>query len=143
MEASSNICGSPTDNTGNVAESIFEVLVVVKKNDESGRHPSLDLVASDLNLARLFVAVAKSARETGNVDESEFARSKAMKFYCEAFRLVLQIRNSERESFWSDLLGLSAQIRWLSITSGSRDSWSDANEDVCAESLLRLLREEG
>ena len=99
-----------------------------KKNDKTESDPSLDLVASDLNLARLFVAVAKSARDQGNLDDSEFARSKAMKFYCEAFRLILQMQKSERQSFRSDLQSLSSQIRWLSIcATGSVSSCSRGN----------------
>ena len=115
-----------------------------KKNDKTESDPSLDLVASDLNLARLFVAVAKSARDQGNLDESEFALSRAMKFYCEAFRLVLQMQKSKRQSFWPDLQSLSTQIRWLSIHTGeSLSSCSEATEDAYTEILLRLLREGG
>lgn len=115
-----------------------------KKNDKNERDLSLDLVANDLNLTRLLIAVAKSARDHGNLDESEFARSKAMKFYCEAFRLILQMQKSERQSFRSDLQSLSNQIRWLSIqTGGSRSSSSEATEDVYTETLFRLLREGG
>lgn len=115
-----------------------------KENDNTESDPSLDLVANDLNLARLFVAVAKSARDQGDVDGSEFARSKAMKFYCEAFRLILQMRKSKRQSFWSDLQSLSTQIRWLSIhPGGSHNSCPEASEDVFTETLLRLLRERG
>jgi hypothetical protein len=114
----------------------------VGKRTESD--PSLDLVASDLNIARLFVAVAKSARDQGNLDESEFARSKAMKFYCEAFRLILQMQKSKRQSFWSDLQTLSTQIRWLSIHTGeSISSCSAATGDADTEILSRLLREGG
>jgi len=117
---------------------------VGKKNGKTESDPSLDLVASDLNLARLFVAVAKSARDQGDFDGSEFARSKAMKFYCEAFRLILQMQKSKRQSFWSDLQSLSTQIRWLSIhTGGSRNSCSEASEDAFTETLLNLLREGG
>jgi len=117
---------------------------VGKKNDKTESDPSLDLVASDLNLARLFVAVAKSARDQGNLDESKFARSKAMKFYCEAFRLILQMQKSKRQSFWPDLQSLSTQIRWLSIhTGGSSSPCSEATEDAYVETLLRLLREGG
>jgi hypothetical protein len=117
---------------------------VGKKNDKTESDPSLDLVASDLNLARLFVAIAKSARDDGNLDESQFARSKAMKYYCEAFRLILQMQKSKRQSFWSDLQSLSTQIRWLSIhTGGSRSLCSEATEDAYTETLSRLLREGG
>ncbi len=115
-----------------------------KKNDKTERDLSLDLVASDLNLARLFVAVANSARDQGDLDESEFARSKALEFYCEAFRLILQMQKPKRQSFWSDLQSLSTQIRWLSIhTGGSRNTRSEATEDALTEILSRLLREGG
>ena len=115
-----------------------------KKNEKTESDPSRDLIASDLNLARVFVAVAKSTRNEGNLDESEFARSKAMKFYCEAFRLVLQMKKSERQLFRSDLQNLSNQIRWLSIhTGGSSGSCPEAAEDVYTETLLRLLTEGG
>ncbi len=115
-----------------------------KKNDKTESDPSLDLIASDLNLARLFVAVAKSARDQGDLDESEFASSKAVNFYCEAFRLILQMKKSKRQSFWSDLQSLSTQIRWLADpTAGSRSTCSEAAEDAFAETLSRLLREGG
>jgi hypothetical protein len=117
---------------------------VGKKNDKTGSNPSLDLVASDLNLARMFVTVAKAARDRGDSDESEFARSRAMKFYCEAFRMILQMQKAKRQSYWSDLQSLSTQIRWLSIhTGGPRNTCSEEPEDAFTEALSRLLREKG
>ncbi len=112
-------------------------------NDKSERDLILDLVASNMNLARVFVAVAKSTHDLGRLEESEFARSKAMKFYNEAFRSILQMTKPDRESFSADLQNLCLQIRWLSMQSDEPNSGSKANEDVSMENLLRLLREGG
>ena len=114
-----------------------------KTNDKSERDLILDLVASYMNLARVFVAVAKSTHDLGRFEESEFARSKAMKFYNEAFRSILQMAKQDRESFSADLQNLCLQIRWLSMQSDEPNSSSKANEDVSMENLLRLLREGG
>jgi len=145
LEESAGYAGTKP-HTGKIAYSrpSRHEVVVRKENDKTESDPSVDLIVNNMNLARLFVAVSKSTHDLGNLDESEFARSKAMKFYAEAFRSILQMRESERESFWHDLHSLSSQIRWLSIhTGGSTSSWSDANEDVFTEGLRRLLREGG
>jgi hypothetical protein len=115
-----------------------------KENNKTEQNPLLALVASDMNLARVFVAVARSAHDMGDLDASEFARTKAMKFYCEAFRAICQMAKPDRESFSSDLQSLSTQIRWLSMEKGAAcDSCPEANEDASMETLLRLLREGG
>ncbi len=114
------------------------------KNNRSERDLLLDLTMSDMNLVRVFVAIAKSAYDLGKLDASEFARSKAMKFYCEAFRTVRQMAEADRESFSSDLENLCAQIRWLSVqTDAPHDPCSQIDEDASREILLRLLRERG
>jgi hypothetical protein len=119
-------------------------LVMAKKNNKTEQNPSLDLVASDIKLARAFVAVARSAHDLGDLDASEFARTKAMKFYCKAFRAICQMPNPAREPFSSDLQNLCTQIRWLSIERGAaRDSCPEMNEDASMEALVRLLREGG
>ena len=114
------------------------------QKNESNRDLLLDLVTSDMNFVRLFVAVAKSAYDLGKLDASEFARSKAMKFYCEAFRTVRQMPEADRESFSSDLQNLCTQIRWLSVqTDALHDPCFQMDEDASMETLLRLLRERG
>ena len=118
--------------------------VMAKKNNKTEQDPSLDLVASDINLARAFVAVARSAHDLGDLDASEFARTRAMKFYCKAFRAICQMAKPARESFSSDLQSLCTQIRWLSMETGTAgDSCPETNEDASMETLLRLLREGG
>jgi hypothetical protein len=117
---------------------------VDNKSDKSANDLVVDLVVSDMNLVRVFVAVAKSAYDLGKLDVSEFARSKAMKFYCEAFRVVRQMAEADRESFSSDLQSLGTQIRWLSMpTNASHDPCLKIEEDASMDTLLRLLREGG
>jgi hypothetical protein len=117
---------------------------VDSKNNKSEHGLLLDLAVSDMNLVRLFVAVAKSAYDLGKLDASEFARSKAMKFYCEAFRTVRQMPEADRESFSSDFQSLCTQIRWLSVqTDAPHDPCFQSDEDASMETLLRLLREQG
>lgn len=112
------------------------------KNNKSDRDLLLDLVTSDMNLVRVFVAVAKFAHDQGKPDASEFARSKAVKFYCEAFRAVREMTAADRESFSSDLQNLCTQIRWLSVETGeSHDCCPATNEDASMDALLKLLRE--
>jgi hypothetical protein len=118
--------------------------VVDSKNNKSERDLVLDLTVSDMNLVRVFVAVAKSAYDLGKFDASEFARSKAMKFYCQAFRSVRQMPEADRELFSSDLQNLCTQIRWLSVrTDAPQDSCPEMDEEASMETLLRLLREGG
>ena len=118
--------------------------VVDRKNNKSERDLLLDLTVSDMNLVRVFVAVAKSAYDLGKFDASEFARSKAMKFYCEAFRTVRQMPEADRELFSSDLQSLCTQIRWLSVqTDTPHDPCPQMDDDASMETLLRLLREGG
>jgi hypothetical protein len=117
---------------------------VDNKNNKSDRDLLFDLVTSDMNLVRVFVAVSKSAYDLGNLDASELARSKAMKFYCEAFRTVRQMAEADRESFSSDLQSLSTQIRWLAVqTEAAHDPCPEMDQDAAMDTLLRLLREGG
>lgn len=114
------------------------------KNNKSDRDLLFDLVTSDMNLVRVFVAVSKSAYDLGNLDASELARSKAMKFYCEAFGTVRQMAEADRESFSSDLQSLSTQIRWLAVqTEAAHDPCPEMDQDAAMDTLLRLLREGG
>jgi hypothetical protein len=93
------------------------------KSDKSARDLLFDLVVSDINLARAFAAIARSAYGLGKVDEGEFARSRLIKFYYEALRSVLRMADPDRESFSSDLENLRADIDWLSMhRDGSREA---------------------
>ena len=48
-----------------------------KEGDKSSRDLLLDLVHSDMNMARAYAAVARSKYDQGKVDEGDFARLKA------------------------------------------------------------------
>src|SRR2546430_2271575 len=117
---------------------------VNKKKDKSAGDLSLDLVVSDLNLARAFAAVARSAYGLEKVAEGESARAKTIRFYCEALRSVLQMPERDRKSFELDLQNLRTQIEWLSVQRGRpANSSRESQEDAAMENLLKLLEEKG
>jgi hypothetical protein len=113
-----------------------------EENDKIGAQLSFDLVASNINLARVFAAVARSAYDLGNLDDGESARLKAIKFYCEAVRPVLQMTKDYRESFSSELQNLRIQIEWLPVQKcGSNNLFAETHEDASMKHLLKLLAE--
>lgn len=115
-----------------------------EENDKIGLQLSFDLVASNINLARVFAAVARSAYVLGKLDDGESARLKAVKFYCEALRSVIQMTKECRESFSSELQNLQIQIEWLGMQKrGFRDSFAETKEDTSMKHLLKLLAEKG
>jgi hypothetical protein len=115
---------------------------VNKKSDKSASDLLLELVTSDINLARVFAAIARSAYGLGKTDEAEFARSRLLKFYGEALRSVLQMTDRDRESFSSDLENLRIDINWLSIhreIAGDPDP--KTNEAAFKACLLKAVTE--
>ncbi len=115
-----------------------------KKTNISTRDLLSDLVTSDINLARAFAVVARSAYSLGKLEEAEFARSRAINFYCEALRSVLQMPKRDREAFSSDVQHLRTIINWLSMqTVASRNSPPEKRADASLEELLKLLEEKG
>jgi hypothetical protein len=85
------------------------------QSDKSASDLLLDLVVSNINLARAFAAIARSAYGLGKHSEAEFAHSRMIKFYGEALRSALRMTDRDRESFSSDLENLRADISWLSM----------------------------
>jgi hypothetical protein len=117
---------------------------VNKKKDKSAGDLSLDLVVSDLNLARAFAAVARSAYSLEKLAEGESAREKTIRFYCQALRSVLQMTEQDRKSFSPDLQNLRTQIEWLSVQRGRpASSTRESQEDTAMENLWKLLEEKG
>lgn len=115
-----------------------------KKSDKSANDLLLDLVTSDINLARAFAAIARSAYGLGKTDEAEFARSRVLKFYGEAMRLVLQMGSSDRESFSPDLENLRTDINWLSMhRDSSGDSAAETAEGPSTAHTLKVFTEKG
>lgn len=115
-----------------------------RKKEKSAGDLSLDLVVSDMNLARAFAAVARSAYGQGRLAEGDSARTKTIRFYCEALRSVLQMGERDRKSFSSDLEGLRTHIEWLSVQRGaSQQPPPSSNEEASMENLLKLLEEKG
>jgi len=114
------------------------------KEDGQERDLILSLATSDLNLAQVFAAGARSAYHSGRMEDGEFARLKTVKFYCEALRSVLQMSGRDRESFSDQLQNLRSQIEWLSMqTAASFRSSVKPQEDVSMEKLCKLLEEKG
>src|SRR5581483_1255015 len=110
------------------------------KIDKSPRDPSLDLITSDMNLARVFTGLARSAYGHGKLEEAEFARLSAIKFYCEALQSILKLTESEREPYSSDLQNLRTNIEWLSLQTGRpRNSPPETKDEACMDTLLKLL----
>jgi hypothetical protein len=117
---------------------------VNKKKDKSADDLSLALVVSDLNLARAFAAVARSAYSVERLAEGESAREKTIRFYCQALRSVLQMAEPDRKSFSLDLQNLRTQIEWLSVQRGRpANSPRESQEDTAMENLWKLLEEKG
>jgi hypothetical protein len=119
-------------------------LMADEENDKIGAQLSFDLVASNINLARVFAAVARSAYDAGKLDDGESARLKAIRFYCEALRSVLQMTKEHRESFSSELQNLRIQIEWLPVQKlRSGNLSAETHEDASMKHLLKLLAEKG
>jgi hypothetical protein len=115
-----------------------------EKSDDSAPACLLALIASDINLALVYVSVARSAYKRGRFNEGEFSCLKAEQFYGEALHWVLQIREPERRPFLSELENLRTNIRWLSMqTSELSNLDARTHEDLPTdELLLRLSVEE-
>jgi hypothetical protein len=113
------------------------------KQGKSERNLLMSLAISDINMARVFVEGARSAFSAAHVEEGEFARLRAVKFYCEAIRSVLQVAESDRESFSSDLQYLHTQIEWLLIRSGVLNSPLTIQEEATMKKLVQLLGGKG
>lgn len=109
-----------------------------QKHEKSAPECLLSLITSDIDLARVYVAVGRSAFKRGRVNEGEFARLKAMKFYCEALDSLLEIGESEREPFLADLQNLRTKIRWLSMKA---DASSESSERTAEDSSMDKLLE--
>jgi hypothetical protein len=129
------------------AESLPEPnkeVIVNKRKEKSSGDLLLDLVVSDINLARAFAAVARSAYASGRLAEGESARLKTMRFYCQALRSLLQMSERDRKSFLTDIQTLRVHIEWLSLQSGeSCRSSSESHEDASMKNLLKLLEGQG
>jgi hypothetical protein len=111
-----------------------------KNSDESGRTLLLNLAASDMALARMFVEAARSAYSRGDPHEGEFARLRAMKSYEDALRSVVQLAEPVKESISSDLQHLRAQIEWLSTrTDATSDISPKIDERPPSENVSKLV----
>jgi hypothetical protein len=84
-----------------------------EKNEKTPREFLLDLIASDMNLARAFAAVSRSAYQLGKREEGDFARLKAVQLYSEAAKLTSQVPEAEKEGIGYELQTLSISINWL------------------------------
>lgn len=103
----------------------------------------IQLVTSDVGMARMFVKAARAAFSVGMTEEGEFARLRAIKFYCCALRTELELEASEREQFSSDIEYLRMQTEWLLTQSKVQDATLLLQEEVFMKNLLQHLREKG
>jgi hypothetical protein len=112
-----------------------------KKKEKSTADLSLDLVTNDMNLAKAFATIARSAYAQGRLAEGNSARTKSVRFYCEALRLLLQLAERDRKAFTSDLDALRMNIEWLSMQRGASQLAFSSDEAASVDTLLRLLEE--
>jgi hypothetical protein len=88
-----------------------------EKNDKAPSDFLLDLLTSDMNLARAFTAVSRAAYQMGKLEEGDFARLKAIQLYSEAARLVTQVPDAEKDAIGYELQALNTTINWLFMQS--------------------------
>ncbi len=89
-----------------------------KEGDKSSsRDLLLELLHSDMNMARAYAAVARSKYDQGKVEEGDFARLKAVKFYSKARRSAGQMEE-DRKPGSSELESLRSEITSLSLRPG-------------------------
>jgi len=114
-----------------------------KKKEKSVTDLSLDLITNDMNLAKAFATIARSSYAQGRFAEGNSARTKSVRFYCEALRSLLHLGERDRKAFTSDLEALRMNIEWLSMQRGASQQSFSSDEDACVDRLLKLLEEVG
>ncbi len=103
----------------------------------------LDLIASHTSLARAFASVSRSAYKRGDLEQSDFARQKAIQFYSEALKSLEELAEPDREALSLDLQNLSTTINWLPIQPLSLPASRPAKEQAPPIEDLRELPEKG
>ena len=88
--------------------------VVMGKNNNLTHDLMLNLVTSQINLARAFLAVARSAYGRDNPEGGDEARTRAERFTSEAMRLAHELSEEERTQLATDLRNLRTNIEDLS-----------------------------
>src|SRR5690348_7725083 len=114
-----------------------------KKKEKSVTDLSLDLITNDMNLAKAFATIARSSYAQGRLAEGNSARTKSVRFYCEALRSLLHLGERDRKAFTSDLEALRMNIEWLSMQRGASQQSFSSDEDASVDRLLKLLEEVG
>jgi|SRR5689334_2864702 len=112
-----------------------------KKKEKSTADLSLDLVTNNMNLAEAFATIAQAAYAQGRLAEGNSARTKSVRFYCEALRSLLQLGERHRKAFTSDLETLRVNIEWLSMQRGASHQSFSSDDDAAVDRLLKLLEE--
>ena len=98
-----------------------------KEVENSARDLLLQLIHSNMSLARAFAAVARLRYDQGNDEAGEFARCKALKFHSEARRLLVQLAEEDKQSDSSELQKLRDSI--VSLSSQLDDSQKKTSPD--------------
>ncbi len=110
-------------------------------SERSSRHVLVNLITSNINMARVFVAISRAAHKLGKIDDSEFARQRAAYFYSEALRSIDELPERESAVLLSDLQNLSTNISWLSMqvvapaqSSAVKEEDEDSPPKICENS---------
>jgi len=114
-----------------------------KKKEKSVTDLSLDLITNDMNLAKAFATIARSSYAQGRLAEGNSARTKSVRFYCEALRSLLRLDERDRKAFTSDLEALRMNIEWLSMQRGASTQPFSSSNYSSIDKLLKLLDEKG
>jgi hypothetical protein len=85
----------------------------------STRDLLLKLIRNSMTLSRAFGAVARLRYDQGNDEAGEFARRRALKYYSEARRLLIQIAEEDQQSDSDELEKLQHSIVSLQTLSCS------------------------
>ncbi len=110
--------------------------------EESARDLLLDLIVSDIKLARAFVTAARAAHDAGRAEDSAKARLKAEKLYQEASELSDELSESDRLQLSSELQNLSTIIGWFSIQTAEPGDASAPESETSQEGLRKVPQKE-
>lgn len=114
-------------------------MVVANKTCRSDRRLLVELISSDIGMARLYVKAARAAFGIGVVADGEFARMRAIKFYSCVLRAALELSVVELAQFSTDIEYLRIEIEWLLTQSKGQDAKPLLQEEAFMRNLLQQL----
>ena len=129
----------PTNSRGDWVRRV--VPSTDKDSDKTARDLLLDLINSDMNVARAFTAVARAAYNQGKTEEGDAARFRAKKFFSEARQSLLQVTELDKRSALYDFEKLRDDIESLAMPSGALPHCSVApQESDSSHALLKFVK---